>query len=65
MVDIFMTKESRYRTSNLKLRGEMDLSEIEQDPPGIFIWEVELRRPSARIGSRSLPASSSIARHDV
>jgi len=40
MVDIFMAKESRYRTSNLKLRREMDLSEIEQDPTGMFISEV-------------------------
>jgi len=41
VVDIFMTKESRCRTSNLKLRGdEMDLDEIAPEPTGIFISEI-------------------------
>jgi hypothetical protein len=41
MVDIFMTKESRYRTSNLKLGDDhVDLDEMGPEPTGIFISEV-------------------------
>jgi len=41
VVDIFMTKESRYRTSNLKLRDDqVDLDEMGPEPTGIFISEV-------------------------